>query len=146
MVQAARLHGKNYAKIAEEMGSKTRGQVAKFANDLYHKAVSLPEGSMPNQEFIKETFKPYGLLPQVHIMTLDDQQKFVTAVRKYGKNWERLGLETGKDRALLELFSKLLLAKIDENPSDGLQDIADILRGGDSSTKTTELEQSQPTM
>ena len=79
-------------------------------------------------------------------MTLDDQQKFVTAVRKYGKNWERLGLETGKDRALLELFSKLLLAKIDENPSDGLQDIADILRGGDSSTKTTELEQSQPTM
>lgn len=63
MIQAARKHGKNYAKIAEEIGSKSRGQVAKFANDLYHKSVSLPDGSIAHQDFIKETFKPYGLLP-----------------------------------------------------------------------------------
>jgi hypothetical protein len=28
---------------------------------------------MPHQDFIKLTFKPYGLETQVRIMTLDDQ-------------------------------------------------------------------------
>ena len=83
-------------------------------------------------------------------MTLDDQQKFINAVRKFGKDYERLAQETGKDKALLELFSKLLLAKIDESRQESLQDIADILRDNNS-IKTTrdgsdhETSESQPT-
>jgi hypothetical protein len=46
MIELSKALGKNYARIAEELGTKTRSQVAKYANDLYHKATTLPEGSM----------------------------------------------------------------------------------------------------
>jgi hypothetical protein len=50
MLEAAKLLGKDYTHIADILGTKTRSQVAKFANDLYHKAV---EGHpTPDPDFI----------------------------------------------------------------------------------------------
>jgi len=71
-IESAKRHGKNYAQISEELGTKTRSQVAKYANDLYHKACSAPEGTMPHAEFIKEIFKPFGCEKTVHIWQKDE--------------------------------------------------------------------------
>lgn len=91
MIKAAQHYGKDYLRIAKEIGTKSRSQVAKYANDLYHKAMTLPNGSFPSQTFIRDTFKPYGLEKQaVCIWMKEDQEKFIEAVRKYGQDWDKV--------------------------------------------------------
>lgn len=110
MIQAAILYGKDYLKIAQEIGTKSRSQVAKYANDLYHKAITLPNGSFPNQAMIRDTFKPYGLEKQaVCLWMKQDQEKFIEAVRKHGQDWDKISQETGLSHNLMQAYTKLVL-------------------------------------
>lgn len=146
MVEAAMVYGKNYTKIAQEIGSKTRGQVAKFANDLYHKATSHPDGTMVHQAFIKETFRPYAIQQpecnstSMYITELAD--KFIKAVRVYGKDWEKLSRATGKEKSVLLVFSQMLQEQIEQNNDPNLQDVIDILKSDSSVSDVNEHTQS----
>ena len=109
-IESAKRHGKNDAQISEELGTKTRSQVAKYANDLYHKACSAPEGSMPHAEFIKDVFKPFGCEKTVHIWQKDEQNKFIEAVRTYGKDWEKICEVVGThSKSLVQAYARIFL-------------------------------------
>lgn len=51
MLEAAKLLGKDYTRIAKIVNTKTRGQVAKQANDLFHKSGN--GHATPDSEFIR---------------------------------------------------------------------------------------------
>ena len=56
-MELALKYGKNYGVISEGVQTKTRLQVAKHANDLFHKAREDP--SLPHADFILKVFKPH---------------------------------------------------------------------------------------
>lgn len=90
MLEAAKLLGKDYTRIAMIVNTKTRGQVAKQANDLFHKSGS--GHATPDSEFIREYFAPKRplnsaldppSLPEGH-------RTFVAGLREHGKQWTKL--------------------------------------------------------
>ena len=88
-------HGKNYGIIADGVKTKTRLQVAKHANDLFHKAREDPQ--MPHAEFIMKCFKPHKSAQAKKLLVQSQREAFIKAVKEHGTDWSVIADKIGNE-------------------------------------------------
>ena len=55
-------------------------------------------------------------------------EKFIEAIRVNGKDWEKVSEDTGKDKSVLLMYSKMLQEQIEQKDDSNLQDVTDTLK------------------
>lgn len=87
---------------------------------------------MTHQAFIRETLRPYAIHTQECTFAgmgfTELTEKFIEAIRINGKDWEKVSEDTGKDKSVLLMYSKMLQEQIEQKNDSNLQDVTDTLK------------------
>jgi hypothetical protein len=91
-------------------------QVAKHANDLYHRAKSDP--TLPFAELVTSIFKPFRD-PTLSQMCIDSkiEKRFFEAVTMFGVDWERIsGYLNINSTLIVKAYGKVTCSKYANQP------------------------------
>ena len=117
------MHGRNWVKVSEFIGTKTNEQVLKRAHSFAKKLKKNPNEKGSHLRDIFENVQ------EQHYWTKKEEALFLFGLETFGRNWVEIAkLIQTKDNAQVSHYAYYLSNKIQKDPSiDGAQ-FADILQ------------------